>query len=432
MIRRLLSYMFVTIIVLSQLVNVVEAKGFDENFFSNNSILFYDPTCPSETSDGIMTLTGKNNLENILQFFMKKGLTLAQAAGIAGNFEVESGLDPTIIQGGSHATAGSNFKPSAGVGFGLAQWTSGGRQQGLVQETASLGVDITNLNGQLAYAWKELSENYPQTLSALKATDDPVQAAVAVHDGYESSADSHEKVVSVRGGNAKKFYDAYVDAPALAGSTNGSQGAPDTSGTTQPSPSPSPDVVGSMSNNLPTDGSSTTTGGSCTAGGFSGGDLGKTTLAYAWPQYAVRTDQEPAYADAVRKAASLGEYTGGNGGNDCGGFVTRLMINSGFEKRYNSNGHGGATTAQEAWLKQNWTRISDSDVRDASKRQPGDVAVNSEHTYVYVGQIPGFGSKIASASLGGPERSPMAGHESATDTSFDWYRKSVALTEAPK
>ncbi|MCA9340776.1 MAG: hypothetical protein KDA17_07715 [Candidatus Saccharibacteria bacterium] len=419
MLRRIFA-IFVAIIILSdQLCGVAKAAStYDQQFFSGNDILFYDPRCSSGVATGYVTLNGKDNLEKILTFFMQHGLTLAQASGIAGNFMAESGLDPTIIQGGGHAQPGTGYAPKSGVGFGLAQWTSGGRQQGLTAETNQLGVDITDLGGQLSYAWKELSQNYPNTLVALKATSDPIEAAVVVHDGYESSADSRAAVVNNRGGNAQKFYVMYSDAPALAGSTSG---------------------IKPLSN--PSNPSATASGG-CTSPGYGNGNLQQMVKQYAWSQYisyssnllpeaagrtVMASEQTPAYASAVVNAVSEGRYVGGISvrGDDCGGFVSLLMYDSGFDKGYNYNDKGGPTTSQEAWLRQNWQQISSTDATD---RQPGDVAINEVHTYVYVGDIPGFGSQIASASVSGPVRAPMAGMESVADSSFRWYRKKTNLT----
>lgn len=420
MLRRCIAIIIAAIIISDQLCTVAKAaSSYDQQFFSGNDILFYDPRCSSGAATGYVTLSGKDNLEKILTFFMQHGLTLAQATGIAGNFMAESGLDPTIIQGGEHAEPGSGYTPKSGVGFGLAQWTSGGRQQGLVTETTRLGVDVTDLGGQLSYAWKELSENYPNTLVALKATNDPVDAAVVVHDGYESSADTRTAVVNNRGGNAQKFYAMYSDAPALAGSTS------------------SVKALGSSSPS-----SSSATAGSCVPPGYGNGNLQELVKQYAWSQYisytssilpeaagktVMASEQTPAYAEAVVRATSEGRYVGGIAvrGDDCGGFVSVLMYDSGFDKGYNYEDKGGPTQTQEAWLRQNWQLISSTDATD---RQPGDVAINNEHTYVYVGTIPGFGSQIASASVSGPVRAPMAGLESVADPSFRWYRKKTNLT----
>lgn len=435
MLKRFFSLICAVIIFSGQIVDTVRAVEFDEQFFSSNQVFYYDARCASETAQGVMSFSGKNNLEIIMKFFMDgHGLTLAQAAGIAGNMAAESGLDPTIIQGGGRAQPG--YRPQSGVGFGLVQWTSKGRQDNLVKfvngggagDSAGrgLGLDITDINAQLNFAWKELSEDYSETLIKLKATDDPVQAAVVVHDGYEKSADSRDKVISNRGGNATKFYNDHADKEAIAGST-----APD-------------DVKALSAKTTDKSKKSADSGsnGSCVGNKFSGGDLGATTKAYAWPEY-IRpgsstnsmpgyegrtikaTDTTEAYASAITRAKGDGQYVGGirYSGVDCGGAVTRILIDSGFEPNYNFAGKIGAgagyTVIQEKWLRQNWEQIS---ATDASDRQPGDVAINETHTYLYVGEGV-FASKVASSSL--DERAPMQGREGVTDNSFRWYRKRV-------
>lgn len=170
-------------------------------------------------------------------------------------------------------------------------------------------------------------------------------------------------------------------------------------------------------------GSSTSSG--CTSAGT--GDLASTVKTYAWPDYhpAPYTKAKKEYAEAIKAATRKKQYVGGGQypGIDCGGFVTRVMIDSGFEPKYNYSGKlsGGAgyTIVQEEWLRDNWTKISPKSTKDL---EPGDVAINDRHTYMYVGKVDGFNSVIASASYGS-WRAPMAGHETPADPSFNWYRK---------
>ena len=420
MLKQCLAILGLVVIISSQLVNTAEAANvtqpqIDSKFFAGNQILFYDPRCASDTAVGYLSLAGKDNLEKILNFLMREGLTLAQASGVIGNLMAESGLNPAIIQGGG--TAPDTYVPVSGVGFGLAQWTSSDRQAGLSAFAQQMGAPITDLGVQMNYLWKELSTNYASTLSSLKATNDPVQAAVVFHKGYEGSADSYAQVVANRGGNAARVYQTYSDAPAIAGSTAPPDMQNPGGSDSKSTPGDNVSLMAATQSTPGGGGASSTISGSCT-GDFSGGNLTQTVVAYAWPEWAERTDQMPAYTDAVNKAKSQGLYTGGYNGNDCGAFVTLLIRNSGFDQGYNSNGRGGNTIAQEAWLASHWERISSTDGGD---RQPGDVAINADHTYVYVGQVGGFGSKIASASLG--DRAPTAGHESPVDPSFRWYRR---------
>lgn len=160
-----------------------------------------------------------------------------------------------------------------------------------------------------------------------------------------------------------------------------------------------------------------------------GGNAIATALEYAWPDYRGKpyTEQKPEYKAAIDKAIAEGRYVGGNRGNDCGGFVTTVMIDSGFEPGYNNGGKGGNTYIQEDWTKANWQLLPT--VTDSSQLSPGDVAFYDGHTFLYVGKQDGFETEVASASVGsaGGVRSPMAGMEDLfTDPSGNplrWYRK---------
>ena len=164
------------------------------------------------------------------------------------------------------------------------------------------------------------------------------------------------------------------------------------------------------------------------------GEFQALVLGYAWPEYhpAPWHDRMPAYAEAVTQSISEGRYVGGSvagvPGIDCGGFVTVLVQNSGLEPNYNDS--KGGTDTQEVWVKShNWQLINSSAGTkvDTSLLQPGDVAFSDGHTFIYVGEIPGFDSVIASASYStnGAGRAPMAGREDLTfgnGAIVRWYR----------
>ena len=165
-----------------------------------------------------------------------------------------------------------------------------------------------------------------------------------------------------------------------------------------------------------------------------GSEFSDLVLAYAWPEYhpAPFVDRKPAYAEAVETSLAEGRYVGGFArgvrGIDCGGFVTILVQNSGLEPEYNSD-PAGATSRQEQWVQEhNWTLLNSAPGTpvDTSLLQAGDVAFSSGHTFIYVGEIPGFESNIASASIGeSSARAPMAGTESLISGNgaiVRWYR----------
>lgn len=115
----------------------------------------------------------RSNEQKAFDYFVSKGLTKKQAAGIVGNLDQESGMDPTIKQYGG------------GPGRGIAQWSVGGRWDTYAGDNevdytnGTLGVSRYDLTGQLKFTWYELSAHSYYGLAALRATD-TVKAATQV------------------------------------------------------------------------------------------------------------------------------------------------------------------------------------------------------------------------------------------------------------
>lgn len=102
-----------------------------------------------------------------LIYFQQKGLTANQAAGIVGNLKQESSLNP-----------------SAAGGF-LAQWL-GARLRGLEAFAAGKHVNVAgNTQVQLDYIWQELNSSEKGTLTALRKTKTPQEAARVFSQGFE-------------------------------------------------------------------------------------------------------------------------------------------------------------------------------------------------------------------------------------------------------
>jgi hypothetical protein len=130
--------------------------------------------------------------EQIVSFFESKGLTPAQAAGIAGNLQTESGFD----------TAKSNPREGA---IGLAQWendrlNSPDPNKGLLAFAKEEGKSSTDINVQLEFIWHELNSGYG--LSELKNTSTPKDAAAAFDQNFEHSSGEAR---SQREGNAESI-----------------------------------------------------------------------------------------------------------------------------------------------------------------------------------------------------------------------------------
>jgi hypothetical protein len=113
-------------------------------------------------------------LGDLITFLRAKGLTAAQAAGVAGNVQVESGFDPTAYNPREHA-------------IGFAQW-EGGRRTALQQFAAQMGRTETDPLVQREFMWHELTGTEAGALAALQATTTPAQAAAVFDQRYERSS----------------------------------------------------------------------------------------------------------------------------------------------------------------------------------------------------------------------------------------------------
>jgi RHS repeat-associated protein len=110
-------------------------------------------------------------------YFRSKGLTRAQAAGVVGNLQFESGgaLNPRQAQYGG------------GPGRGIAQWTYGSsRWTGLVSFAHGRGHSWANFQTQVQYVWHELRTTHSGALSAVKSAGSVSAATDAFMRGYEA------------------------------------------------------------------------------------------------------------------------------------------------------------------------------------------------------------------------------------------------------
>jgi hypothetical protein len=147
-------------------------------------------------------------------FFLGKGLSAAQAAGIVGNLDQESGMSPTIAQLG-------------GPGRGIAQWSTGGRwdtstDDNVVWYAAQQGESAESLTLQLQFIWYEL-ETFPgYGLAALEADTTVDAAAQTFASRFEICGTCDQ---SNRDSYAQAAYSAYANdqvSSAGSGSTSGS------------------------------------------------------------------------------------------------------------------------------------------------------------------------------------------------------------------
>ncbi len=138
-------------------------------------------TCDSNSSDS-GPLVGADNIEKAFHYFVDKGLTPIQSAGILGNLRQESGVNPLSQQDGS-----SGVTPKDGVGFGIAQWTYTDRQAPLVALAQARNTPVGSLGVQLDYVWKEMSTNRGSTLPDIKKATTVEDAATIFEKDFEGA-----------------------------------------------------------------------------------------------------------------------------------------------------------------------------------------------------------------------------------------------------
>lgn len=110
------------------------------------------------------------NAVRALNYFMNKGLTREQSAGIVGNLMVESSMNTKALN------------PYSGA-YGIAQWL-GSRKTALFNKYGN----SPTLDQQLDFIWHELNSSHSRGLRMLKQSNNPSDAAANAFGFYEFSA----------------------------------------------------------------------------------------------------------------------------------------------------------------------------------------------------------------------------------------------------
>ena len=171
-----------------------------------------------------MSLKGTTNAQKIWNFLIGKGLTAHGAAALMGNLNAESGLVPTNLQNTYEQKLGMNdvqytaavdagtygnfVKDSAG--YGLAQWTYWSRKEALLKFAQAAKTSIGDLEMQLNFLWKELSESHASVLSTLKTAKSIRTASDAVLTKFERPADMSTAVQEKRAAYGQNYYDQFA------------------------------------------------------------------------------------------------------------------------------------------------------------------------------------------------------------------------------
>jgi hypothetical protein len=147
-----------------------------------------------------------DNVKITYAFLRRKGFTAAQAAGVIGSMQGESGknLNPAAENPGpDHA-------------LGIAQWL-GGRKNAAVRSK--------KLMPQLNHLWQELQGPERGALRSIKAAKTPEQAAIAWQRDFERGAPFEQKY-DQRAANARNVFRQLGNSKITSLPSGGSQDSP--------------------------------------------------------------------------------------------------------------------------------------------------------------------------------------------------------------
>lgn len=208
------------VVTISFCVMTTAAFGIDQatlDFYAENNIYFYDPT-ESNSCSGNVNIAGiepkiqdGSNIENakiVMDALLDAGYNAISVAAIAGNIEYESGFYPCKVEASGvgcdsintqiDANGNEYIKNLPGLpGFGLIQWTTESRKDGLISLAESQSKKVTDLNVQIERmitelkGWNSQKPSSPEALNELSlGLDGLIQATWRVYRYFETPATS--------------------------------------------------------------------------------------------------------------------------------------------------------------------------------------------------------------------------------------------------
>ncbi len=193
----------------------IQALSTEQKKLYNEYIPYYDIETGCEGGDCVCTtngttsdLSGSDNEEKVWNYFIGKGLTVNQVAGIMGNISRESGFNPENSQVGPDTKDPAIFGFGVGVGkaWGLIQWDAGGRAINYAKQ-AGITSPIHLLETQLDLVWWHMNNSsptgYSNMLPKLKETT-TLEKATEVYEvlmegaGVKAMADRIGRAVAAK------------------------------------------------------------------------------------------------------------------------------------------------------------------------------------------------------------------------------------------
>ena len=188
----------------------------------------------STTSSGVTkksVSTGNVNSEKAWTGLKSFGLPDYAIAGIMGNLQAESGIQPNNLQNSWNTKLGMTddeytkavddgsrtrdqfITTKSDGGYGLAQWTSSGRKAGLYDLAKSRNTSIADMGTQLDYLYSELEGSYKKNvLDPMRNAKSVAEASKIFLQKFEAPATKDEQsTIDLRASYAQNWYDMYHD-----------------------------------------------------------------------------------------------------------------------------------------------------------------------------------------------------------------------------
>lgn len=189
---------FLFIAVLSFQGNVF-ALTVEQKRIIDSNVFYFNIEQSRGTCTGGVSLIGSENAEKVWHFLIGKGLQPHQVAGVLGNMQAESGIEPRLVQYGKLNTRGEVSKPGEPsslddtpppgekTGYGIVQFTPGTK---ILPAAQRLNMQPGDLGFQLTLLWEQLNgeSEIPE-----KAAGDHLKATTTVEDASRSFEYKYER-----------------------------------------------------------------------------------------------------------------------------------------------------------------------------------------------------------------------------------------------
>jgi len=335
--------------------------AYDQQFYSSNDILFYNPDASSacsstaSTSAASVPLTDNPTLKQIFQLLINGGMNAGQASAVMGNMYAESSFISDRHEVGND------------IGYGLVQW-SFGRRTNLENFAKQKGVPASDVAMQIEFLFKEYNSSYKSRLDS-----------TPFKDGVDIAASTRAWMM---------IFEAPMMAPANDPAALNSKRIP-----------AAIKIYGFYSSLAPTSitaSVATTSGCNVTGNGAVAGNIVATALNLALTSPVANGTTGKSNARDTYQTAKQ-QYNPTTDWTDCGGFVSTVMKASGVDPNYPL---GTSVEADYVRAHPEKYTIINNPSKDGSDLQPGDILISTTagHTMLYTGQT---GTPYADASLGG-------------------------------